>query len=365
MNFSLHRSISAKIAFISACIFCIFGFGWLLLGQPSLFQTAIPSTPNLEFQTNFSDQGLLTSAFLINVLVIIGLSSLAGIAVGLVARQQLESLRKLSFQAQDMVAKGADHVSLEIPHDELEELGESLQYLQDQKESLLRNMRDIMDHIAHDILTPITRLRAHAELQLHQHNSHPQVLETSGHVLEECDHILNLVNSVLKLAALESGLKVWSWEPLNLVELIQDGCELFEPVIEQNEQKLVLDLPDECMIRGDRGAVQRVISNLLDNAIKYTPEGGELTVYLRMLENKQIQLVFSDNGMGIDEKDHGLVFQRFYRGDQSRSKPGHGLGLSYCYQVVQAMGGEIELDSVRDQGSTFTITIPVSLDQVA
>lgn len=357
----MHRSLSHKIAFHAAIIFS-------LLSIATLFLIAgfAPST--------FSQNANAGSAFLTTIQsarfvawVIAGqcLAFICALICGLIAHRQLAGLRHLSVTAESLVASGFDaapKLEAEGPP-EMVKLTHSYNSMRDQIQGLLRNMREIMDHIAHDILTPVTRLRCHAEIQLHRPGNPAQVDETCGHVVEECDHILNLVNSVLKISAVESGLKTWEWEALDLVSLIEDGCDLFTPVIDHKDQNLEVDLPQECIVRGDRSALQRLIANLLDNAIKYTPPGGQLHVGLNR-DGSQVYLSFTNTGDGIDESDRQLIFQRFYRGDRSRSKPGHGLGLSYCSLVAKAMGGDIQLASQRDQDTTFTVTIPLE-EQVA
>lgn len=348
MYFSLHSSISSKIALFTALAFFAFGLLWLFLSLP------------IPFLTGSGDLSVLTINTLLGLFL---LSLLIAVLAGLTSHFQLGSLRKKPFIVQPNTSKRHGDTG-DSNGDEIELLRNRIQQQEAQIQALLETMRDITDHIAHDILTPVTRLRGHAEIQLLREDTPLQVLESCGHAIEECDHILHFVNSVLKLAAVESGLRVWRWETLNLASLIQDGCDLFRPVMDYENHQLSMDVPNECFIRGDRQAVQRLIASLLDNAIKYTPSGGAISISLQQ-KNNEIELVVSDNGIGIDETEHNLIFQRFYRGDMSRSKPGHGLGLNFCYLIVKAMGGQIQVRSKRDQGSQFAVTFPKSIEQAA
>ena len=373
MNPFMHFSISKKITFHAAGVLVTLGLVFWIIAKPpatepvfTAFQPVIeqpatsaqPSTATASRSEGMSARSMLG--------LVLGFSLLAALAVGWITHLHLRQITRLGDAADHLLNIEREMAPL-LPTTgtpEVDKLANSYNGMRSQIEGLLRNLREMMDHIAHDILTPVTRLRGHAELQLHRPDYPLQFQDTCGHVVEECDHILNLVNSILKLAAVESGLKSWKWESLDLVSLIQDGCDLFTPVIDHNDQTLSVILPPTCIIRGDRSAVQRLIANFLDNAIKYTPSGGKLQVLLSQ-EKGQVRLEFSDNGVGIDEKEQGLVFQRFYRGDQSRSKPGHGLGLSFCYFVVRAMGGHIQLRSQREQGTTFTVTFPDQSIQAA
>jgi len=362
MNLFIYSSISKKITFHSILVLMCLGLVFwtvtlpLSTGGPDTQLTATSLEQPTPQTPPSSANGLSPVA---RLGLILGFCALSAFAIGWIARLHLRELTQLGDAADHLLNFETKTAPL-LPSSgtlEVDRLANSFNGMRSQIEGLLRNLREMMDHIAHDILTPVTRLRGHAEIQLHRPDYPPQIQETCGHVVEECDHILNLVNAILKLAAVESGLKTWKWESLDLVSLIQDGCDLFTPVIDHNHQTLSVTLPQTCIIRGDRSAIQRMIANFLDNAIKYTPPGGKLQVGLHQDED-QVHLSFADNGVGIDEKEQSLVFQRFYRGDQSRSKPGHGLGLSYCFFVVRAMGGNIQLKSQRELGSTFTVTFP-------
>jgi len=230
-------------------------------------------------------------------------------------------------------------------------------------ETLVHNLHDFMDHIAHDIRTPVTRMRGIAEAALIDGE---QDSELCGHILEECDVILSLVNTLLQITTTESGLYPWNMEPVDLAEMVREGCELFDPVLEDKQLTLTLDLPDRLVIETDGRVMQRVIANLVDNAVKYGRTGGKVAIRASR-GTDEIQLSIADDGIGIAPADLPHIFNRFYREDRSRSRPGHGLGLAFCKAAIEGLGGAIRCESELGGGTRFTITLPVaepSADQV-
>ncbi|MGH8646211.1 MAG: sensor histidine kinase, partial [Gammaproteobacteria bacterium] len=143
------------------------------------------------------------------------------------------------------------------------------------------------------------------------------------------------------------------------VDLVHDALELFQPIAEDKQITITADLPDHCRIPGDRQRLQRVVANLLDNGLKYMPAGGRVTIKL-VAEGERVTLSIEDTGIGISADESARVFERFYRCDRSRSKPGNGLGLSLALAFVQAHSGDITVNSTPGQGSTFTVVLPRS-----
>jgi len=151
-----------------------------------------------------------------------------------------------------------------------------------------------------------------------------------------------------------------SGESVDLTHLVQQACELFLPAAEDKGLSLASTIPDGLKLNGDAPMMQRMLANLLDNAIKYTRAGGRIDVMMRDMPH-QILIRVSDTGVGISEHDLPRIFERFYRCDQSRSQAGTGLGLSLARAVARAHGGDISAESVLGQGSTFSITLPKNL----
>ncbi|HAM49382.1 MAG TPA: hypothetical protein DCP92_01280 [Nitrospiraceae bacterium] len=144
-------------------------------------------------------------------------------------------------------------------------------------------------------------------------------------------------------------------------DLVHNACELFGPIAEDKGVSLTCRVPDKIILSGDIRMIQRMLSNILDNAVKYTPPGGKVEVLVSKNEKQDVIVSVQDTGVGISEVDLPRIFQRFYRCDQSRSQAGTGLGLSLARAIARAHGGDITVVSRPSQGSTFTIVLPKSV----
>jgi signal transduction histidine kinase len=147
---------------------------------------------------------------------------------------------------------------------------------------------------------------------------------------------------------------------LDVAALAREACELFQPTAEDKAVTLGCETPKTCALVGDVRMIQRMLTNLVDNAIKYTPDGGRVTVSVRGASGGAVVLSVSDTGPGIPEEDLARIFDRFYRGDLSRSEPGTGLGLSLARAIARAHGGDITVEIRRGEGSTFFVTLPAA-----
>ena len=155
-----------------------------------------------------------------------------------------------------------------------------------------------------------------------------------------------------------SGVEKLNHEDIDLARLVRDACELLEPVAEDKGLSLTCDTPQTCALVGDRRMIQRILSNLLDNALKYTPAGGAVKISFLEKRGQEVVVAVQDTGIGIPPNDLPHIFERFYRCDQSRSEPGTGLGLSLARALARAHNGDITVTSTLGQGSTFTLILP-------
>ena len=177
-------------------------------------------------------------------------------------------------------------------------------------------------------------------------------------IIEECDRLLGMINTMLMISKTEAGVDKPSLENVQISSLLEDTCELFLPGAEDKGISLRYSAPGAIHLNGDVRMIQRMLSNLLDNAIKYTHSGGKVDVSLSDNGSGKILISVSDTGIGISPEELPHIFDRFYRGDQSRSTAGIGLGLSLSRAIARAHGGDIKATSIPGKGSSFTITLP-------
>jgi len=237
------------------------------------------------------------------------------------------------------------NLSLRIPdrgtNDEFDQLARNLNEMLDRIVHLMEGVRHVSDNIAHDLRTPLTRLRNQLENTLLTVDR-DQDREQVGKSVAEADQLLATFNALLRIARLEVGDKVSNFKTFDLSGLAQDAAELYEALAEDKQQKFSIMIEPDVSIMGDRDLLFQTLCNLIDNAIKYTPEGGEIDISLTSNENETF-LSVADSGIGIPEEERVHVFQRFYRVAKSRSLPGNGLGLSLVLAVMDLHQGKITL----------------------
>ena len=241
---------------------------------------------------------------------------------------------------------------------EVTKLAESFNSMIDQTQILLKEIKEVSNNVAHDLRTPLTRIRGKVETTLLAGAELEEHKELSGIVIEECDKLMLLIDNMLTLAEYESGQIKPKTDKIDLAQLLKDLVELFEPVAEDKKIQMTLKLPSEnLLIPGDREKIQRSLSNLLDNAIKYNKNEGQIKITAKTEGNK-IAIIFSDTGCGISDEDQKLIFNRFYRGETSRTTPGNGLGLNLAKAFIENHGGKLGVNSQPGTGSEFTVVLP-------
>jgi len=203
---------------------------------------------------------------------------------------------------------------------------------------------------------PLTRIRLLAENLATSPPAKTDLPDLAGTIVEESDRLLEMINTTLEIRSIETGIAVWDFREVDLARLGRKAGEVFQIAAEGKGVVLTVSDISPCMIRGDERRLLRAMSNLIDNAIKYTPTGGQIALCLQSKDG-MIAFTVRDTGIGITPDLRPRIFERFYRGDHSRSLPGLGLGPSLAESIVRGHGGTIEVQSTPEKGSTFTIEI--------
>lgn len=287
---------------------------------------------------------------------------LGGIGGVLLSNRVLRPIRGLITTLQS-ISKGHEEarVPLSGSKDELEELSILFNQMLDRIHTSNQGMRQTLDTIAHELRTPLTSIRGMAEVHLQKRIISD---EEARRVLEDCiegvDEILAEFKMMTDITEVESGLQNLKKEDIDLGSICQDIIDLYEIVADQKEINIILEEPspkDRLTIFVDRKKIRQALANLIDNAIKYSPENSEIRVSFYR-HNQQAVIRIADQGIGINSEELPHIWKRLYRGENSRSEKGIGLGLSLVKSIVEAHNGSISVETVEGKGSCFIIRLP-------
>jgi signal transduction histidine kinase len=270
----------------------------------------------------------------------------------------LRPIRDLSAAVRDILETGRLHARVPVRRsgDDLDELSALFNAMLDRIEALLAGMRGALDNVAHDLRTPMARLRSVAESAL-QGGDPRACCEALAECLEESERVVAMLDILMDISEAETGTLRLQVERVDLAGVLRDAVELYADLAEDRGLTLQVDAPSELCVNADRNRLRQVAANLLDNAVKYTPRGGRIELFARR-EGPEAVLVVRDTGAGIPAEDQPRIFDRLYRGDRSRSERGLGLGLSLVKAIVEAHKGRVTVESTPGQGSTFTVHLP-------
>ncbi len=286
---------------------------------------------------------------------------LGGIGGVVLAHRLLGPLARMADHAKRITAEDLhERLKVESAGEELELLRDSFNATLARLEASFGQLKRLTADASHEIRTPLTALRSVGEVALQRDLSKDEYREVIGTMLEEVDRLSRLSDELLAIARAEAGQAHYHFESLDLCALVEDVAEQLSVLAEEREQTLSVGCDEQVSVAGDRLALRQALINLIDNAIKYSPERSHVEVRLRSeAESALIEVI--DQGPGIAPEHRERIFERFYRIDSSRSREmgGTGLGLSLVKLTVDAHGGRIELDSTVERGSTFRLVLPM------
>jgi len=288
--------------------------------------------------------------------VVIVLSGLLG---WFLAGRALSPVNSVAETAQQITHSSLD---MQIPTrnagDELDRLIEAFNHMMTRLNRSFEQIRQFSTDVSHELRTPLTVIRGQLEVALFTARTEEQYREAMADALEGVERLSNIVRALLMLSQAESGQLALQKSNLDLAELAGDLVDQHQIPAEAQGVRLSADLPPTCMIYADRIQIERLVSNLLGNAIKYTPAGGHVNVRLRG-DGERVKFVVEDTGVGIAADHLPHIFDRFYRVPSADAEKGLGLGLSFVAWIVKAHGGTIEVESKLQQGTRFTVLLPV------
>jgi signal transduction histidine kinase len=276
----------------------------------------------------------------------------------LATQSALGPIRQLAKAVRRVITTG--HIDERVPvgphDDDIDELTRLFNEMLEKIESLVTGMRGALDNVSHDLRTPLTRLRGVAELALAGQPDRDRYREALADCVEETDRVLVMLNTMMDISEAESGAMPLNREVVRLSEVASRAVDLYRDVAETKGVAIEIRTTEDVRVSGDRVRLEQVAANLLDNAIKYTPAGGQVVVDVFCKGNQGLLRV-RDTGIGIPADELAHIWDRLFRGDVSRAERGVGLGLSLVKAIVGAHGGTVVAESEPGHGSTFTVSL--------
>lgn len=348
------------------------GSGWVEFREPpssadatrqALLRAMVETLPDgdrLLVGRDISDLDSFTAqikAAVISAIVLIFV--LAGMASILVTRRTVGRIEQINATSRAIMASGLDkRIPLRGSHDEWDRVAENLNLMLDRIETLMGEVKQVSDNVAHDLRTPLTRMRGRLEKAYQGPRSGDADQALIGDTIADLDAVLRIFASIVRIAQIETQARKGGFRTVNLAEIASEVVELYDAAAEQDGTRLTLAGDQDVLVTGDRDLIFDAIANLVDNAIKHGRAGGQVVVSSENVDG-QPAVTITDDGPGIPACEYDHVFKRFYRLEQSRYAPGNGLGLSLVAAVARLHGARIEmLDNAP--GLKFRMWFPAS-----
>ena len=302
------------------------------------------------------------------LLYALGLTALFGVIGGAyISRNVMRRLELINRTSQEIMSGDLTRrIPVRGDRDELDHLAVNLNAMLDQIERLMMGMREVADNIAHDLRTPLNRLRNKLEGVLigGPPTSREDTIGALEGAITEADGLIATFNSLLLIAEAETGAHRDTLEPVDLRDIVRDITDLYEPVAEERGIRLRVSAPTNVMVRGNRSLLARAAANLVENALKFTPAGGEVSVSAANPRDEAPYLSICDSGPGIPEEDRERVLDRFVRLERSRNTPGSGLGLSLVAAVARMHDAKVKLED-NGPGLAAKLIFPRQVEALA
>jgi heavy metal sensor kinase len=319
------------------------------IGPGVILQSGMSLEDNDEFLAEFREIFGATVA---------GVMVLAALIGWFMAKRALTQVEEVTRTARAISASDLERrVPVKGQADEIDRLATTFNDMLDRIKTLVTEMKEMTENIAHDLRSPITRIRGMAEMALTTGKAIDEYEAAAASTVEDCDRLLEMINTMLYISQAEAAAEKLPTEEVDMTGVVRDACELFQPVAEDKGVNLVVEIGTDLRVRGVLQGLQRMLANLIDNALNYTPRPGTVTVSVNGDEKRGV-IAVQDTGIGISHDELPHIFRRFYRCERSRSRPGAGLGLSLAQAIVHAHRGQIAVTSTPNAGTTFTITLP-------
>jgi signal transduction histidine kinase len=297
---------------------------------------------------------LLTNALFSSLLVVAGLGAAGAVVIRNLFRRMVAEVSATA----DAIAGGdlTPRVRRSGRGDEFDRMAESINTMLERIAKLMDGVRQVSNAIAHDLRTPITRARARLEDAALHAGSAQELRAAVERAVSDLDGITAVFQALMRIAEIEVGARRSAFAEVDLGPVLADLTELYGAVAEEHRLRLELAVPDTLVILGDRDLLQQAIANLLDNAIKFSPDGGRIGLSA-VRDGRQVKIAVADQGPGIPEADRPRATERFFRGEAARSTPGSGLGLALVHAVALLHEGTLLLEDAHP-GLRATITLP-------
>jgi heavy metal sensor kinase len=294
-------------------------------------------------------------------LTLVGIVAIGLAGGALLTRSTLKPARDLIAAVQSIVRTGRMEARVPVrqTRDALDQLSALFNGMLDRIETLIAAMRGSLDNVAHDLRTPMTRLRSAAEQALRTEGTVASYREALAECVEESERVVTMLDTVMDISEAETGTLKLVLEPLAVDALLNDAADLYADLADAKTITLSVRAAAGIIVSADRNRMRQAVANLLDNAVKYTPRGGRVELTAERAGGDAV-IVVRDTGIGIPPEDLPRIWDRLYRGDQSRSERGLGLGLSLVRAIVHAHHGRVEVDSTPGLGSTFRLVLPLA-----